>query len=136
MIGKIKIFIDGACRGNPGDAATGIIFCDSTGKVIKQMGFYLGWATNNIAEYMGLIKALEKSMEFGFKEIEVFSDSQLLTKQIRGEYAVRNQKLKELFKKAQELINRFSYFSLDHIPRKENILADRMANEVLDSAHP
>jgi len=133
-MGKIKIFIDGACRGNPGDAAAGIIVCDAKGKVIHQVGYYLGRATNNVAEYMGLIKALEKARELGFKDIEVFSDSQLITRQIRGEYTVRNQQLKELFKKARELMEGFSSFSLDYIPREENVLADRIANSTLDKA--
>src|SRR3990170_3948669 len=95
MMGKIKIFIDGACRGNPGDAAAGIIVCDAKGKVIHQVGYYLGRATNNVAEYMGLIKALEK---------------------------------------ARELMEGFSSFSLDYIPREENVLADRIANSTLDKA--
>jgi ribonuclease HI len=131
---KIKVFIDGACRGNPGYAATGVIFYDASDNIIYQGGYYLGQATNNIAEYMALIKALEKSQELGFKDIEVFSDSQLLTKQIGGEYTVRNQQLKNLFIKVQELIEGFSSFSLDHIPREENFLADRVANEVLNKA--
>ena len=131
---KVKVFIDGACRGNPGKAATGIIFCDTNGKVLHQMGYYLGHATNNVAEYMALIRALEKSQELGYKNIEIFSDSQLLTKQIRGEYTVRNQQLKELFKKVKELMNGFSYFSLEYIPREDNTLADRIANQALDKA--
>jgi ribonuclease HI len=133
-MGKIKIFIDGACRGNPGKAASGIIFCDPEGRIFDQVGYYLGQATNNIAEYMGLIKALEKAQEYGFEEIEILSDSQLLIKQILGEYAVHNPQLKKLFKKAQELIKKISSFSIRYIPREENTLADKLANKVLDKA--
>jgi len=134
MKGKVKIFIDGASRGNPGRSASAIIFCNADGEVIEQLGHYLGETTNNVAEYVALIKALERAQELGLDDIEVLSDSQLLTKQIKGEYTVHNERLKELFIKAQSLIKKIPSFSLRHIPREENFLADKLANAILDEA--
>lgn len=130
---KITAFIDGAARKNPGPAGYGAYLTTETGEVIEVSG-YIGSATNNVAEYSGLLQALEVSRELGADEIEVVSDSELLVKQMLGEYKVKHANLLPLHVKARELSRKFRRFSIRHVPRAQNKEADRLANLAVDRA--
>lgn len=127
------IEIDGGARGNPGPAASGVIVKDAAdGQVIFAGGFYLGKATNNVAEYNGLLKGLAKATELGATAVAVRSDSQLMVCQMTGQYRVKNEGLRPLYEEAQKLSRRFQRFSIQHVYREENKLADRMVNQAID----
>jgi len=136
---KIIIYTDGGSRGNPGPAAIGVIFCNQKKQVIKKYSQYLGKATNNIAEYQGAIFSLKKFKTlFGKKlakstEIELRSDSELLIKQLNGEYKVLDPEIQTLFLKIWNLRLDFKKVKFKLIPRKKNKEADSLVNEVLDS---
>jgi ribonuclease HI len=123
------IMIDGASRGNPGPAAAAAV----VNHLEVKRGEYIGEATNNVAEYRALILGLELAAEMGLKEIEIQSDSELLVRQMTGFYRVKNPGLKDLFEKAQRAAARLSAVSYCHIPREENVEADRIANLALDA---
>ncbi len=127
------LFVDGASRGNPGPSAVGIVIETDQGYVIDMWGEYIGVATNNVAEYMALIKGLERLLELDVKESKIFSDSELLIKQLKGEYRVRDEKLKQLFKKVKDIERKFDNVFYNHIPREKNIRADSLANMALDT---
>jgi len=126
------IHADGASRGNPGEAGAGAVISDSLGRTLKELKCFLGMASNNVAEYQALILALEKALELGARSITVSLDSELVVRQVRGEYRVREPHLKTLHQKAQEILNRFSRYSILYIPREENRRADQLANEAID----
>ncbi|MCX5750758.1 MAG: ribonuclease HI family protein [Candidatus Saganbacteria bacterium] len=130
-ISKVTVNIDGAARGNPGEAGIGIII-KSGSKTIKKIAAYIGSTTNNIAEYMALIRGLEETLLLGFKEADFISDSELLVKQINGEYRVKNEGLKPLYLHAQSLIKRLKHFSIQHTYREQNKEADLLANKGID----
>ena len=136
---KVTIYIDGASRGNPGPAGTGVVFCNEKNQCIKEYAKYLGTATNNEAEYSACILALEKFKSFFGKkiakisEIEIRSDSQLLVKQMKGEYKIMDEKLQKLFLQAWNLRMDFKKVKFKSIPREKNKEADRLANEAIDS---
>jgi len=127
----IEVHIDGAARGNPGPAGIGIVIKDGP-KLIEEIGAYIGKTTNNIAEYMALIRGLEEVLIRGFKSASFFSDSELLVKQLNGEYKVKHDNLVPLNYHALTLIDRMKDFSIKHVAREKNAHADRMANEGLD----
>jgi ribonuclease HI len=129
---ELFIHADGASRGNPGEAGAGAVISDSRGRTLKELKCFLGMASNNTAEYQALILALEKALELGARSITVFLDSELVVRQIRGEYRVREPHLKALHQKAQEILNHFSRYSILSIPREENRRADQLANEAID----
>lgn len=126
---KISVFIDGAARGNPGPAGIGIHIQN-----IKDIHDYIGETTNNVAEYTALLRGLEETLLLGYKEADFFSDSELLVKQMKGEYRVKDEKLKPLFMNAQMLVKRFKHFSITHIRREKNKEADELANLGIDRA--
>jgi ribonuclease HI len=128
------LMVDGAARGNPGDAGCGAVILDSNGAVVKELSRYLGHATNNVAEYEGLLMGLEALLRLGKKRIRVQSDSQLLVRQLNGEYRVKDEKLKALFQKAMSLLRQFEAYRIVHVPRELNKLADRLANKGIDEA--
>jgi ribonuclease HI len=136
---KIIIYTDGGSRGNPGPAAIGAIFCNEKNQIIKKYSEYLGESTNNEAEYQAVIFALEKFKAlFGKKlakstEIELRSDSELLIKQLRGEYKILDEKIQPLFLKIWNLRLDFKKVKFKLISRQKNQEADRLVNEVLDS---
>jgi len=131
---KLLIYTDGASRGNPGPAGIGIVICDESGKVVKEYGEFIGNATNNIAEYRALIKALELASSFPVSEIDCFSDSELMVKQLNGEYRVKNGKLGKLFLLVREKEKRFERVNYSHVPREEDFIkrADKLANIAID----
>ncbi len=130
--GEYVIFVDGASRGNPGLAGAGAIIRDPDGEVAGKLGRYLGMGTNNMAEYEALILALEEAQSLGCASVSVFADSELVVKQIKGVYKVKNEGLKGLYAIAIKLIDQFSSFKITHIPREQNHEADRLANEAID----
>jgi ribonuclease HI len=125
-------YSDGGARGNPGPAGYGVVIKDQTGKKIAELSEYLGHQTNNFAEYQGLIAALEYAIEHGYKALKVISDSELLVRQIKGIYKVKNSVLKDLHARAKELIAKLDWFSIEHVLRGKNSEADQLANEAMD----
>jgi len=130
---KLKIFSDGCSRGNPGQAGIGYLICDDRGKIISERSCGVGVRTNNEAEYIAVIKALEEAIELGAAEVEVFSDSELLVKQVKGEYAVRSNRLKPLYQKLINLSQALSKFEIKHVKREENKRADKLARLAIAS---
>ena len=128
----LTAYVDGACRGNPGPASCAAILVHD-GAVVRKAGKFLGNATNNVAEYSGLLLALKKAAEFGnCRRLTVYTDSQLMARQISGAYKVKDPQLKRLKAEADTLIERFDTFEIHDIPRGDNSLADNFANETLD----
>jgi len=136
---KITIYIDGGSRGNPGHAALGVLFLDEKRGIIKKYSQYLGKKTNNEAEYEALIFALRKTKALFGKEkiknmpLEIKSDSELLVKQMNGEYKIKNPEIQQLFLKAWNSKIDFKNLKISLIPREENKEADKLVNEVLDA---
>lgn len=128
----VRIFSDGAARGNPGPAGAGAVLVDAAGNVLARLGRYLGRQTNNVAEYEGLLLGLKHARELGYRAIEVRADSQLLIRQLKGEYAVRHAGLKPLHAEALRLLRGFDKVDLAHVPREDNALADEMSNRAID----
>ena len=126
----ITINIDGASRGNPGPSAIGIVFKKDE-KIIKEVSEFIGNHTNNFAEYTALIRAVEVSLECGFHNIEIRSDSELVVKQINKIYKVKDADIKDLFDTVNSLIEKLSSFKITHVPREENLKADKLANQAL-----
>ena len=127
------MFIDGASRGNPGPASAGVVFQDGEGKVTKSLSKNIGIATNNTAEYCALIFAMQEALMMGIAELEVFTDSELLTRQFSGEYRVKDENLKVLSALIGHLKQGFRKLSVSHVPREKNKLADQAANQALDA---
>lgn len=123
---------DGGARGNPGPAGFGVVIQDESGKKVAHLSEYLGHQTNNFAEYQGLIAALEYAAAHGPKALKLISDSELLVRQIKGIYKVKNAVLQDLHGRAKELIAQLEWFSIGHALREHNRDADRLANEAMD----
>ena len=130
---KARLSTDGGARGNPGPAAYGYVLEKEDGTVLDARGERIGVATNNVAEYSALIAGLEKALELGVGEVEVVSDSELMVKQMRGEYRVKNEALRELFLEASRLARRLENVSYTAVRREHNTLADRLVNDALDA---
>jgi probable phosphoglycerate mutase len=128
---KAVAHIDGGSRGNPGVAGAGV-YLEREGRPWKGLYFYLGRRTNNFAEYSALLQALRYALDHGVRSLEVFSDSELLVRQLHGRYRVKDATLKELYAQAQELIGKLGKFSIRHVPREENREADALANKAQD----
>jgi ribonuclease HI len=124
--------IDGGARGNPGPAGYGVVITDQTGHKVAALSEYLGHQTNNYAEYNGLLAALDYALEHGPKALKVVADSELLVKQIRGEYKVKSPSLAELHARAKKMIDKLEWFSIQHVLRGGNQEADRLANLAMD----
>jgi ribonuclease HI len=123
---------DGASRGNPGEAGMGAVIADARGRTIKELKHFLGMATNNVAEYRAVILALQKALDLGAGSVTLYLDSELVVRQLRGEYKVREAHLKPFHREALEILNRFSEYHIHHVPREENRRADQLANEAID----
>lgn len=123
---------DGGARGNPGPAGYGVVIKDESGRKVAALSEYLGHQTNNFAEYQGLIAALEYAIEHGPKALKIISDSELLVRQIKGIYKVKNPILQDLHARAKELIAQLEWFSIGHALREHNQEADRLANAAMD----
>ena len=132
MAMELVIYTDGGSRGNPGPAGAGFILTDADGKVLQGKGIFLGHATNNVAEYSGLLHALEAAKKIGAESIKVFSDSELMVRQINGQYRVKSENLKGLFNDCMELLANFQSWQAVHIERAKNEQADTLANRAMD----
>ena len=130
---KATLWTDGGARGNPGPAAFGYVLEAENGTVLAAHGEAIGTATNNVAEYRALIAGLDKAAEVGVDNLEVVSDSELLVKQMRGEYKVKKETLRGLFEQASDLANRLGSVRYTAVRREHNELADRLVNEALDA---
>lgn len=132
MRNDIIAYIDGASRGNPGPAAAGFTLADSAGTQLQAKAFFLGQATNNIAEYTSLVKALEAAKQIGAEQLMLFSDSELLVRQINGQYKVKSEQIRPLFRQALNLLGAFKNWKVRHIPREKNKEADKLVNQALN----
>jgi len=128
----LTAYSDGGARGNPGPSGYGVVVQDQSGKKIAALSEYLGHQTNNVAEYQGLIAALEYAVKHGHKALKVVSDSELLVRQIKGIYKVKNAALQDLHARAKELIAQLDWFSIGHVLRGHNQEADELANAAMD----
>ena len=133
MSKSIRIFIDGASRGNPGPSGIGIVFCDGEDNAVKKLFKFIGNATNNIAEYSALIYALQEALIDRYDEVKVNSDSELLTRQLTGEYKVKNDNIRLYYDLFQHISKGFNKIEVVHIARENNSLADKLANKAIDS---
>jgi ribonuclease HI len=124
--------IDGASRNNPGPAAYGVVIRDPRGEIVARLKKYIGRMTNNVAEYYGLIAALDYAQSHGIRALRVESDSELLVKQMRGHYKVKSADLRPLFERAKKMSQALESFRIDHVYREQNREADTLANEALD----
>jgi ribonuclease HI len=130
------LFADGGSRGNPGPAASAAVLFDGAGEPLEEIGAYLGVATNNVAEWTALVLGLEAAAKRGVARLSVRLDSELVVKQLRGEYRVKHPGLQPLHRRAQQLLRAFAAVDIRHVPRRENAIADRLVNRVLDEEAP
>jgi ribonuclease HI len=128
-----RLYSDGACRGNPGVGGAGAVITDAEGSVIWEGKEYLGHCTNNIAEYKALILGLKGALAEGYKNLEVYLDSELLANQINGSYRVKNENLKVLMNEVRSLLTSFDSIQVKHVLRSHNSHADRLANLAIDT---
>ncbi len=129
---RITIYTDGAARGNPGPAGAGAILTKDDGQVIVEVCRYLGEMTNNQAEYRALILAIEEAKRIGATDVAIFTDSELVVKQLTGDYRVKNEGIKPLHKKILELLREIGDYTIEHVPRENNRHADKLANLAID----
>lgn len=130
---KYHIYTDGAARGNPGPSGAGVLITDEEGNEIARLHKFLGKRTNNVAEYAALYLGLSEAKRRNFKEIVIFADSELMVRQIRGEYRVKNEGLKKLYSHVMEMLSNFKY-RFYHVRREKNKIADQLANLAIDEA--
>ena len=133
---KATLWTDGGARGNPGPAAFAYVVEAEDGTVLAAHGEAIGRATNNVAEYSAIVAGLRRAVELGVTNLELRSDSELLVKQMRGEYRVKNADLKQLFLAASSAAREIASVTYTHVRREHNELADRLVNEALDAARP
>jgi len=124
--------IDGGSRGNPGPAAYGVVVRDPKGEIVAKLKKYIGQNTNNVAEYFGLIAALDYAETHGIRSLRVLSDSELLVRQMRGHYKVKSEDLRPLFERARKMSQALESFRIDHVFREQNPEADALVNQALD----
>ena len=124
--------IDGGSRGNPGPAAYGVVVRDPRGEVLAKLKKYIGRTTNNVAEYYGLIAALDYAQQHGIRALRIESDSELLVRQMRGQYKVKSSELRPLYERAKKMAQSLESFRIEHVYRERNADADALANEALD----
>jgi ribonuclease HI len=132
LLEEAKMYTDGGSRGNPGDSACAFVICKMDDTVVEKSGYYMGMATNNQAEYLGMIKGLERARDLGINSVNLNSDSQLVVNQMNGFYKVRNQELAPLHQQLKELANSFESVTFHYVPRELNKEADREVNRILD----
>ena len=124
--------VDGGSRGNPGPAAYGVVVRDPRGEIVARLKKYIGNNTNNVAEYFGLIAALDYAQNHGIRALRIESDSELMVKQMRGQYKVKSEELKPLFERAKKMSQTFESFRISHVYREQNKEADALVNQALD----
>ena len=131
---KVEIFIDGGARGNPGPAGIGVVILDQSGKRIKEVAKYIGETTNNIAEYNALLYGLEEALILRADEITINMDSELVAKQLTGDYRVKDLNIRPLFERALNMLKSFKNFEVRHIDRSKNKEADKLVNKAINLA--
>ncbi len=131
---EAKLYTDGGSRGNPGQAAYAYVICNMDGSVVEKSGKYMGITTNNQAEYQGLVAGLTRADELGVKSLQVYMDSELIIRQLNGQYKIKNALLLPFYSKSKELSGAFTSISFTHVPRALNQEADREVNRLLDEA--
>jgi ribonuclease HI len=129
---KLVLHVDGGARGNPGPAAIGVVVSDPAGALVTSFSDQIGEATNNVAEYRALLRGLELAAEHGAREVHVINDSELVARQLTGEYKVKHKVMQELHRQAMALLQGFDAWSVESVPRAQNAEADRLVNEALD----
>jgi len=131
--GCYRLFTDGASRGNPGQAGAGAVLLSPKGEELIARSAYLGTCTNNVAEYRALLLGLDEALQLGCEELSIAMDSELIVRQIQGQYKVKNEFLLPLFQQVQQRLSRLRKWSIMHVPRAENSRADQLANQGIDS---
>ena len=132
MAGRLVVNVDGGSRGNPGPAAIGVVVSSPEGEILDELGETIGDATNNVAEYRALLRGIEHATELGGTELELIGDSELVVKQVRGEYRVKDAGLKPLHAQVKAALAGLGSWSIRNVPREQNAEADRLVNEALD----
>jgi ribonuclease HI len=132
---RLVVNVDGGARGNPGPAAIAAVVATADGEVLEERGERIGTATNNVAEYRALLLGIERARELGASEIDLLGDSELVVRQVRGEYRVKDAGLRPLHEQVVDALRGFDAWSIRHLPREDNAAADRLVNEVLDGTH-
>jgi ribonuclease HI len=130
---KLVLHVDGGARGNPGPAAAGAVVSDAAGTVLDEASEVLGVATNNVAEYRGLLLGLRRARELGATELDIFNDSELIARQLTGQYRVKNEALRPLYEQALAELSEFDRWSITSVPRAQNAHADALVNAALDA---
>lgn len=130
---KLVVNVDGGARGNPGPAAIGAVIRAPGGEVLEECGERIGRATNNVAEYRALLLGIERAAELGASELELVGDSELVVRQVKGEYKVKDAALRELHAEVRRSLRGFQSWSIRHVRREHNADADRLVNEALDA---
>lgn len=129
---RLRVYSDGAARGNPGPSGAGAVLVEPNGQVVDRLGKFLGIQTNNYAEYTGLLLGLRRAKDLGVREVEIFADSELMIRQLGGRYQVKSPTLRPLYEEALKLLNEFTRVKLVHVPREMNAAADAMSNRAID----
>jgi len=129
---ELAIYVDGASRGNPGRAGIGLAIYDNKGNILKRMNEYIGQTTNNVAEYTALIWGLQEALILNATCLTIYTDSQLITRQLEGSYRIKDNTLRRFYRQVQHLMRGFDSVSIEHIERKQNKEADRLANRAID----
>ena len=132
--GTLRVNVDGGARGNPGPAAIAAVIEDGSGEVLEERSEAIGTATNNIAEYRALLLGIERAAALGAEHLELIGDSELIVRQVKGEYKVKDENLRALHRQVREALQSFEGWSIRHVRREENAEADRLVNEELDRA--
>jgi ribonuclease HI len=131
---EVRVNVDGGSRGNPGPAAIAAVIQDGNGEVVEEQSEAIGTATNNVAEYRALLLGIERAAALGARRLELIGDSELIVRQVNGEYKVKDDALRELHRQVQKALEGFDQWSVRHVRRDENAEADRLVNETLDQA--
>ena len=133
MSERLVVHVDGGARGNPGPAAIAAVLADPDGEVLEERAEAIGHATNNVAEYRALLLGIERARALGARELDLIGDSELIARQVRGEYRVKNPDLRGLHSQVADALNDFDRWTIRNVPREENARADRLVNEALDA---
>lgn len=131
---KLVVNVDGGARGNPGPAAIGAVVQNADGEILEERGERIGTATNNVAEYRALLLGIARAAELGATELELVGDSELIVRQVKGEYKVKDARMRELHGEVKRALRSFDSWSIRHVRRELNTEADRLVNQVLDGA--
>jgi ribonuclease HI len=130
----LVLHVDGGARGNPGPAAIGVVISDTDGEVVEELSETIGPATNNVAEYRAVLRALERARELEATELEIIGDSELIARQLTGAYKVKHPSMRPLYEQAQAALHGFERWRIRTVPRAQNARADALVNAALDAA--